>query len=145
MKRLCTRRGRWSIDRIWCACRPILWIRRVTTRIEYRSPDPACNPYLAFAIMLSAGLEGIEKRYEVPPPMEKNVAEMSSAERESAGIKTLPLDLSQAIDLAEGSDLLRNALGDHIFEKFIANKKIEWANYRAQVTGYELDQHLKIL
>ena len=116
-----------------------------TTRIEYRSPDPACNPYLAFAIMLSAGLEGVEKQYEVPPPMEKNVAEMSSAERERAGIKTLPLDLSQAIDLAEGSDLLRNALGDHIFEKFIANKKIEWANYRAQVTGYELDQHLKIL
>ena len=116
-----------------------------TTRIEYRSPDPACNPYLAFAIMLSAGLEGIEKQYEVPPPMEKNVAEMSSVEREEAGIKTLPLDLSQAIELAERSDLLRNALGDHIFEKFIANKKIEWANYRAQVTGYELDQHLKIL
>ena len=85
------------------------------------------------------------KHYEVPPPMEKNVAEMSRVEREEAGIRTLPLDLSQAIDLAEGSDLLRNALGDHLFEKFIANKKIEWANYRAQVTGYELDQHLKIL
>lgn len=116
-----------------------------TTRVEYRSPDPACNPYLAFAMMLAAGLEGIEKRYPLPPQMEKNVAEMSSTEREKAGIQTLPLDLSQAIERAEHSDLLRNALGDHVFEKFIANKKIEWANYRAQVTGYELDQYLKIL
>ena len=116
-----------------------------TTRVEYRSPDPACNPYLAFAVMLAAGLEGIEEHYTLPQSMKKNVAEMSSIERKKAGIKTLPLDLSQAIDLAEGSDLLRSALGNHVFEKLIANKKIEWANYRAQVTPYELDQHLKIL
>ncbi|MDP6037884.1 MAG: glutamine synthetase family protein, partial [Candidatus Latescibacteria bacterium] len=116
-----------------------------TVRAEYRSPDPACNPYLAFAVMLAAGLEGIEKKYKVPPPMEMNVAQMSESAREKAGIETLPQDLSQAIDLAEGSDLVRKALGDHVFKKFIANKKIEWANYRAQVTGYELDQHLRIL
>ena len=77
--------------------------------------------------------------------MEQNVAEMSDTDRKKAGIEILPLDLSQAIDLAEGSHLVRRALGDHIFEKFIANKKIEWANYRTQVTGYELDQNLKIL
>lgn len=116
-----------------------------TVRVEYRSPDPACNPYLAFSVMLAAGLEGIEKKYKAPPPMEMNVAEMSESARKKAGIETLPQDLSQAIDRTQGSDLVRNALGDHVFEKFIANKKIEWANFRAQVTGYELDQHLKIL
>lgn len=116
-----------------------------TIRVEYRSPDPACNPYLAFSVMLAAGLEGIEKKYKVPNPMEENVAEMSDAQREKAGIRMLPQDLSKAIDFAEDSALVRKALGDHVFEKFIANKKIEWANYRAQVTGYELKQHLKIL
>ncbi len=114
-------------------------------RVEYRSPDPACNPYLAFAAMLAAGLEGIEKRYKLPPPSEKNAAEMSDTERTAGGIETLPQDLSQAIELAEGSRLLRRTLGDHIFDKFIANKKIEWSNYRAQVTGYELEQYLTVL
>ncbi len=114
-------------------------------RVEYRSPDPACNPYLAFSVMLAAGLEGIEKKYKAPQPMEVNVAEMTDASRAKAGIFMLPQDLSQAIDLAESSPLVRRALGEHVFEKFIANKKIEWANYRAQVTGYELEQHLKIL
>jgi glutamine synthetase len=114
-------------------------------RVEYRSPDPACNPYLAFAVMLAAGLEGVKKRTKLPPPSEKSVAEMTEAEWRKAGIEILPQDLSQAIELAEGSPLVRRALGDHIFTKFIANKKIEWANYRAQVTGYELEQYLKIL
>jgi len=115
------------------------------TRVEYRSPDPACNPYLAFAVMLAAGLEGIENRYELPAPSEKNVAEMSEEEWKQAGVEMLPQDLSQAIELAEGSQLMRRALGDHIFEKFIENKKIEWSDYRQQVTGYELDQYLKVL
>ncbi len=114
-------------------------------RVEYRSPDPACNPYLAFAVMLAAGLEGIEKGYKLPPPSEQSAAEMSDAQRAKAGIEMLPLDLSQAIELAEGSELVRRALGDHVFGKFIENKKIEWANYRAQVTGYELEQYLTIL
>jgi glutamine synthetase len=115
------------------------------TRIEYRAPDPACNPYLAFAAMLTAGLEGIEKGYECPPPVEENVYEMSEEKRRELGIGQLPGDLWEAIELAEQSDLLRRALGDHVFEKFIENKKIEWANYRSQVTEYELERYLPIL
>jgi glutamine synthetase len=115
------------------------------TRIEYRSPDPACNPYLTFAVMLAAGLEGIEKSYKCPPPVERNVYEMTEQEREEAGIGTLPADLGHAIEAAEGSALLRKTLGDHVFEKLIQNKKIEWDNYRAQVSEYELDRYLPIL
>ncbi len=119
--------------------------KKNAVRVEYRSPDPACNPYLAFSIMLAAGLEGIERRYQLPPPSEQNVADMSEAMRLEAGIHTLPQDLSHAIELAHGSDLVRGALGEDIFEKFIQNKKIEWANYRAQVTGYEIELYLKTL
>ncbi len=115
------------------------------TRIEYRAPDPACNPYLAFAAMLAAGLAGIEKKYECPPPVERNVYEMTEEEREAHGIRRLPGDLADAIAAAEESELLRNTLGDHVFEKFIENKKIEWRNYRAQVTEYELDRYLPVL
>ncbi|MCZ6632914.1 MAG: glutamine synthetase family protein [bacterium] len=114
-------------------------------RVEYRSPDPGCNPYLAFAVMLAAGLEGIENEYKPPRPTEKPASEMTEAEREKADIRTLPQDLFQAIDLAEGSDLVKKALGAPLFEKFIANKKIEWMDYRVQVTGYELDRYLKVL
>ncbi len=115
------------------------------TRIEYRAPDPACNPYLAFAVMLTAGLEGIEKGYQCPAPVERNVYEMSGEERLRAGIGQLPGDLLEAIEVAESSDLVRRALGDHVFEKFIANKTIEWNNYRSQVTAYELERYLPIL
>ncbi len=115
------------------------------TRIEYRAPDPACNPYLAFAVMLAAGLEGIEKGYECPPPVERNVYEMTAEEREELGIRALPGDLSEAIEEAEKSELLRNTLGDHVFEKFIENKKIEWHQYRAQVTEFELGRYLPVL
>ena len=115
------------------------------TRIEYRSPDPACNPYLAFAVMLVAGLEGIEKGYECPPPVERNVYEMTEEEREELGIGQLPGSLSDATEIAESSDLLRRALGEHVFGKFIENKKIEWQEYRAQVTTYELERYLPVL
>jgi len=115
------------------------------TRIEYRSPDPACNPYLAFAVMLTAGLEGIEKKYECPPPVERNVYEMTQQEREELGIEQLPGDLADALAEAERSELLRKTLGDHVFEKFIENKKIEWHNYRAQVTEFELEKYLPVL
>jgi glutamine synthetase len=115
------------------------------TRIEYRAPDPACNPYLAFAAMLTAGLEGIEKGYQCPPPVAENVYEMSEEKRAQLGIGQLPGDLWEAIEVAEQSDLLRRALGDHVFEKFIENKKIEWQNYRSQVTEYELERYLPIL
>lgn len=115
------------------------------TRIEYRSPDPACNPYLAFAVMLSAGLEGIEKGYEPHDPVAGNVYEMSAEKREEVGIGTLPGSLQEAIQCAEESELVRKALGDVLFEKLIADKKIEWAQYRAQVSNYELERYLSIL
>lgn len=115
------------------------------TRIEFRSPDPACNPYLAFSAMLAAGLEGIEKGYEPPAPVEENVYEMSEEERARRGIGTLPGSLDEAISIAEKSKLLKKCLGDHIFNSLIKNKKIEWDRYRSQVTDYELNRYLPIL
>lgn len=119
--------------------------RERATRIEYRSPDPACNPYLAFSVMLAAGLKGIEEGYEVPAPIEENVYQMSPSEREKRGIATLPSSLLEAVHLAEKSELVREALGEHVFENFIANKKIESDDYRVQVTEYELNRYLPIL
>ena len=115
------------------------------TRIEFRSPDPACNPYLAFSVMLAAGLEGIEKGYEAPEPVEENVYEMTEDERKEKGIATLPPNLLQAIHLTEESDVVRKALGEHVFQAFITNKKIEWDQYRTQVTEYELKKYLPVL
>ena len=119
--------------------------KETATRIECRSPDPACNPYLAFAAMLASGLEGIEKEYPLPDPVEENVFAMGEERRQELGIETLPGSLNQAIEAAEGSELLRRCLGDHVFETLIANKKIEWNLYRAQVTNYELERYLPIL
>jgi len=115
------------------------------TRIEFRSPDPACNPYLAFSVMLAAGLEGIEREYAAPDPVEENVYEMTEEERERQGIGTLPGSLWEAIQLTEKSELVRQSLGDHVFDAFIKNKKIEWDQYRSQVTDYELKRYLPIL
>ncbi len=119
--------------------------KELATRVEYRSPDPACNPYLAFAVMLAAGLEGIEKKYPLRDPVERNVYEMTKKERQKYKIDSLPEDLYEAIQITERSDLVRRALGDHVFLKFIENKKIEWERYRAQVTDYELEQYFSIL
>ena len=119
--------------------------KEASTRLEYRAPDPACNPYLAFSVMLAAGLEGIEKEYEAPAPVEQNVYQMSEEERDRQGIGTLPGSLWEAIQLAEKSELLRGALGDRLFHSFIRNKKIEWEAYRAQVTDYEIKRYLPIL
>jgi len=115
------------------------------TRMEYRSPDPACNPYLAFAVMLAAGLKGIEKGYELAPPVEEDIFEMSEASRKKHGIDSLPGSLAEAIQLTEKSELVRETLGDHIFTKFIENKKIEWDQYRTHVSQFELDKYLPIL
>ncbi|HEU4751803.1 MAG TPA: glutamine synthetase, partial [Armatimonadota bacterium] len=119
--------------------------REDSVRLELRSPDPACNPYLAFAAILSAGLDGIEKGYEVPPPMAEDVAEMTPARRAEQGIQSLPEDLHAAIRCAESSELMRRTLGDHVFTKLIENKQLEWDRYRAQVTDYELREYLPIL
>ena len=116
-----------------------------SVRIEYRAPDPACNPYLAFSVMLAAGMQGIEEEYPVPPPLEGNVFAMAPEERQARGIKTLPGSLGEAIALAEESELLRDALGDHILNSFIRNKRIEWEEYRATVTDYEVSRYLPIL
>jgi len=115
------------------------------TRAEFRCPDPACNPYLAFAVMLSAGLKGIEEGYELPDAVEEDIFEMTPEEREARGIASLPGSLQEAIEETETSDVVRKALGEHIFEKFIENKKIEWDRYRTHVSRFELDKYLPIL
>ena len=112
------------------------------TRIEFRSPDPSCNPYLAFAVMLGAGMEGIKKKYPLPDPIEEDIFEMNPAERRAYGIKDLPGNLYAAIIETEKSDLVNKVLGDHIFHKFILNKKIEWDQYRTHVSQYELERYL---
>ena len=115
------------------------------TRIEFRSPDPACNPYLAFAVMLGAGLEGIEKKYELPDPIEEDIFEMNPGERRAHGITDLPGNLYAAILEAEKSELVRKVLGEHVFNKFIENKKIEWDRYRTHVSKFEIDRYLPTL
>jgi len=119
--------------------------REQATRIEFRSPDPACNPYLAFSVMLAAGLDGIEKGYEPPEPIEENVYEMTDEERKKKNIDTLPASLHEAIQLCEKSQLVRKALGEHVFYAFIKNKKVEWDQYRIHVTEYETNRYLPIL
>jgi len=115
------------------------------TRVEFRSPDPACNPYLAFAVMLGAGMSGIEKKLEIPDPIEEDIYEMNPAERRAHGITDLPGNLYAATLETEKSELVRDVLGDHIFHKFIENKKIEWDNYRTHVSQYEIDKYLPVL
>ncbi len=119
--------------------------KEIATRIELRFPDPACNPYLAFSVMLAAGLEGIKNKYELPDPVEKDIFHMTDAEREKEGIAALPGSLIEAIEEAEKSELLKNALGGHVYMKLIENKKIEWDMYRTQVTEYEINKYLPIL
>ena len=116
--------------------------KAASARLELRSPDPACNPYLAFSVILAAGLEGLEKRYALPPPTEENAFDMSPQVRAKRGIAMLPGSLPEAIELAQGSKLLRRALGDHVFESFIQNKRIESDRFQKTVTDYELKTYL---
>lgn len=115
------------------------------TRAELRCPDPSCNPYLAFAVMLAAGLEGIEKKYKVPAPVEPNIYKMEMSEREERGLAALPGNLFQAINETEKSSLVRETLGDHIYTRFLLNKKKEWEDYRIRITSYEIKKYLPIL
>jgi len=114
-------------------------------RVEFRSPDPACNPYLAFALMLSAGLDGIAQNADLPEPVSDNIYDMTPAERAAAGIETLPEDLSEAIQAMEKSKLVRDTLGDHVFERFIRNKRGEWEAYKAYVSPFEIERSLPVL
>jgi glutamine synthetase len=116
-----------------------------STRIEFRSPDPACNPYLAFSVMLAAGLKGIEDGYDLPTEATNNIFEMTPEERAVEAITELPQSLGDAIDVMEGSELVAQALGEHLFEYFIRNKRDEWAEYRAQVTPWETERYLGLL
>ena len=116
-----------------------------STRIEYRAPDPACNPYLAFSVMLAAGFEGIEKNYNLPEPANDNIYHMTEEERRKVNIGSLPEDLLEAIRITENSKLVKECLGNKVFEYFIRNKKMEWDEYKAQVTQYEVNKYLPIL
>ncbi|MBE9550636.1 MAG: glutamine synthetase, partial [Proteobacteria bacterium] len=115
------------------------------TRMEFRSPDGTCNPYLAFAVMLAAGLKGVEENYALAEPVEEDIYEMDAAARERAGIDSLPGSLFEAIQEVEKSELVRETLGNHIFDKFIENKKIEWDSYRTHVSRYEIEKYLPIM
>lgn len=119
--------------------------REKSTRIEARFPDPACNPYLAFSVMLSAGLKGIKERLPIPKPVEADIYEMDEIERKAKKIETLPGSLIEALEAAQTSKLLKETLGEHVFEKFIENKQIEWDNYRTKVTDYEIKRYLPVL
>ena len=110
------------------------------TRIEYRSIDPACNPYLAFSVILAAGMKGIEKGYDLQEETKVNLWDSESAT--TAGVATLPRSLSEALDEMEGSELVQEALGEHIFEWFLRNRRAEWTEYNRQVSQFELDRYL---
>jgi glutamine synthetase len=119
--------------------------KELATRIEFRSPDPACNLYLAFAAMLAAGLKGVEGNYQLPEPIEEDIYEMDEVAREREGITSLPGSLFEAILELEKSELMRETLGEHIFNKLLANKRIEWDRFRIHVSGYEIENYLPIL
>jgi len=115
------------------------------TRAEIRCPDPSCNPYLTFAALLHAGLEGIEQGYELEEPMDSNLYHLSADERKERGIVALPETLGEAVDALAGSELMRKALGDHIFDRYVELKRKEWDEYRIQLTQWELDRYLPVL
>jgi glutamine synthetase len=115
------------------------------TRAEIRCPDPACNPYLTFAALLHAGLEGIEKGYELPDPMETNLYHLTAEQRTERGIVALPETLGEAITEFAGSDLLRTAFGPHIFDRYVELKRKEWDEYRVQLTQWEMEKYLPVL
>jgi glutamine synthetase len=115
------------------------------TRMELRCPDPACNPYLTFAVLLQAGLEGVEHGYELPEPMEKNLYHLAPDERRRLGIEQLPATLGEAVELTAESELVLRTLGEHMFNRFVEIKRQEWEDYRVQVTQWELDRYLPVL
>jgi len=119
--------------------------REQAVRCEFRLPDPACNPYLALSVMLAAGLEGIEKGYDLPEPVEEDLAAMGREQLDHRGIERLPGNLLDALRGMESSSLVRNCLGDDLFEKLLQNKKIEWQRYHHHVSEYEMNRYLPLL
>jgi glutamine synthetase len=116
-----------------------------STRIEFRSPDSSTNPYLSFAVILAAGLKGIEEEYPLPEGAEDDVWSLTPGERRALGISPLPTDLNEAITAMEKSELVATTLGEHVFDHFLRNKRAEWNDYRRQVTAHELNQLLPVL
>ncbi|HEV2754163.1 MAG TPA: glutamine synthetase family protein [Actinomycetota bacterium] len=116
-----------------------------STRIEIRSPDPACNPYLAFSVILAAGMRGIDEGYELPPEATDNIYEMSDSERRARGLWQLPDDLYEAVKEMEESDLVAEALGEQVFEYLLRNKRAEWEQYKSYVSPYEVERYLPLL
>jgi glutamine synthetase len=116
-----------------------------STRVEFRSLDSACNPYLAFAVILASGLKGIEEGYELPPGAEDDVWSLTPAERRAMGMEPLPGSLNQAIQAMERSELVAETLGEHVFDFFLRNKQAEWEEYRRQVNAWEIDRYLPTL
>ena len=113
------------------------------TRLEFRSPDPACNPYLAFSVMLAAGMRGIEQGYELPPEAEANLFELNDSQLASRNIAQLPQSLSEAVNAMSRSELVAECLGEHMFEWFLRNKRREWAAYKTQISQFELDRYFR--
>jgi glutamine synthetase len=116
-----------------------------STRVEYRAPDSACNPYLAFAVILAAGLKGVEEGYELPREAATNLFTMTPEELAAEQIGTLPSSLNDAVAVMERSELVAETLGEHVFEWFIRNKRAEWAAYKTHVSQFELDRYLPLL
>ncbi|MFQ5499186.1 MAG: glutamine synthetase family protein [Candidatus Zixiibacteriota bacterium] len=135
------RRNRSSMVRV-----PMYRIgKEKATRIELRSPDPAANPYLTYSCMLASGLKGIDQQYDLPDPIEDNIFHMDDDRKAALKIECLPNSLENAINEFEQSDLMRQTLGDHVYDKLIENKRIEWDDYRVHVSRYELDKYLAML
>lgn len=122
---------------------PVVRQRAMATRIEYRAPDPACNPYLAFSLILAAGMAGVERGYELPDEVTHNLFESSDEDLAKRGIEQLPQSLDTALRSMASSELVAEALGDHIFEWFLRNKRREWLAYKTAVTPFELDRYLR--
>ncbi len=116
-----------------------------STRLEYRSPDSSCNPYLAFALVLAAGLKGIEDELTLPDGIDEDVSRLTNAERRALGVEPLPTSLNRAIHAMERSELVAETLGEHVFEFFLRNKRREWERYSQQVTQFEIDKYLPVL
>ena len=114
------------------------------SRIELRTPDPSCNPYLALAVMLRAGLDGIDKQIDPGPPVNKNIYTMSRRERRHLRIDELPANLSEALDDFEKSELMRETLGDHIFAHYLTAKRAEWDSFSRHVSPWEIDRYLNV-
>jgi glutamine synthetase len=115
--------------------------RYKSTRCELRCPDPSCNPYLAFAAMLAAGLEGIEKKMAPPSPAEEDLYHVDSVR---AGLDMLPGDLGQAIDALKNDEIIQDALGEHVYERYVEAKLLEWNEYKLFVSRWELDRYLTL-